>query len=110
MIDLTTTTSTQTFYFIPKDYNITACSVTDDISGSAVTIASQNFTREGDFVKCEIELTGLINNRFYTLNCEEKYKDKIIVTDDFNSVTQDWDINKNKYTEHTTPNNDYIVI
>ena len=34
MIDLTTTTFTQTFYFIPKDYNITACTVTDDISGN----------------------------------------------------------------------------
>ncbi len=120
MIKVTTSGTIQTFYLIPSSFdNIDNIVVTDDITGQDVGIVSETFTREGDYIKCEIQFGAgsaeLINNRFYTLNLRNNvdksvYKDKLICTDDYNSTTQDWDINEGEYTEHQTPNNDYIVI
>jgi hypothetical protein len=103
MIVLTTSTSAQTFSFIPRD-TPNVMKITDDQTNVTETIAIISQTT-GDYLNTiEAEFT-LTEGHFYDLvlynNTDIVYKDRILCTDQ-NIVT--FSVNDGQYTSNTTSN------
>lgn len=118
MIVLTTSTDTQSFKFIPREFttNITV-KFTDDITFDDLTTTEVSTTQVGDYINHSFTVTGLKENRFYTLRVQNNtssviYKDKLFVTNqDIDQLDKEkYTINKDVYVEKSTSENDYIVI
>lgn len=115
MIVLTTSSTSQTFKIIPRDYDVDSIILTDDITGNTIE-ADGTYTQTGDFLVCECSFIGLNEGRFYTLRAyndtDVVYKDKVFATNQgINQLLkQKYDINKNQYTEQETSDNDYIIL
>ena len=103
MIVLTTSTSAQTFSFIPRD-TPTSMVLTDDQTNVPVTIAITSQT-SGDYVNTITADFDLIEGHFYDLvlykNTDIVYKDRIFCTDQ-NIVS--FSVNNGEYTSNTTSN------
>jgi hypothetical protein len=121
MVTLSTTEELQTIKFIPRLFTTSDVKIdlTDDITGDVLSSGeTSTFERTGDFITASVGFTGLNEDRFYTLryirntDSEVVYKDKAFVTnqtiDQVNDET--YTINKDKYVEKETSNNDYIVL
>lgn len=119
MIVLTTSTDTQEFKYIPRDFGLVGVTarLTDDITKVDASINGYQFQRNGDFIRANISFEDLKEDRFYTLRIEKEnvgviYKDKVFVTNQtIEQVEGDtYSINKDEYVEQDTSDNDYIVI
>ena len=103
MIVLTTSTSAQTFSFIPRDIP-TSMVLTDDQTNIPATIAITSQT-SGSYVNTITAEFDLIEGHFYDLvlykNTDIVYKDRIFCTDQ-NIVT--FSVNNGEYTSNTTSN------
>ena len=103
MIVLTTSTSAQTFSFIPRDTPTTMV-LTDDQTNTPVTVSITSQT-SGDYVNTLTAIFALIEGHFYDLvlykNSAIVYKDRIFCTDQ-NIVT--FSVNNGQYTSNTTSN------
>jgi hypothetical protein len=103
MIVLTTSTSAQTFSFIPRDIPTTMV-LTDDQTNTPVTIAITSQT-QGGYVNTITADFDLIEGHFYDLvlykNTDIVYKDRIFCTDQ-NIVS--FSVNNGQYTSNTTSN------
>ena len=103
MIVLTTSTSAQTFSFIPRD-TPTSMVLTDDQTNTPVTVAITSQT-SGDYVNTLTATFALKEGHFYDLvlykNTDIVYKDRIFCTDQ-NIVT--FSVNNGQYTSNTTSN------
>lgn len=118
MIVLTTSTDTQSFKFIPREFttDITV-SFTDDITGSAINTTEVSTTETGDFITHSFTASGLKEGRFYTVRVSNSssdviYKDKLFITDQgIDQLDKErYTINKDVYTEQSTSDNDYIIV
>ena len=103
MIVLTTSTSAQTFSFIPRD-TPTLMVLTDDQTNTPVTVAITSQV-SGDYVNTITATFALKEGHFYDLvlykNTDIVYKDRIFCTDQ-NIVT--FSVNNGQYTSNTTSN------
>jgi hypothetical protein len=103
MIVLTTSTSAQTFSFIPRDTPTTMV-LTDDQTNTPVTVAITSQT-SGNYVNTLTAVFALKEGHFYDLvlykNTDIVYKDRIFCTDQ-NIVT--FSVNNGDYTSNTTSN------
>jgi hypothetical protein len=103
MIVLTTSTSAQTFSFIPRD-TPTSMVLTDDQTNTPVTVVITSQTT-GDYVNTLTATFALKEGHFYDLvlykNTDIVYKDRIFCTDQ-NIVT--FSVNNGQYTSNTTSN------
>lgn len=103
MIVLTTSTSAQTFSFIPRDIP-TSMVITDDQTNTPVTIAITSQT-QGGYVNTLTATFALEEGHFYDLvlykNTDIVYKDRIFCTDQ-NIVS--FSVNNGQYTSNTTSN------
>ena len=103
MIVLTTSTSAQTFSFIPRDTPTTMV-LTDDQTNTPVTVAIASQTT-GDYVNTLTAIFALEEGHFYDLvlykNTDIVYKDRIFCTDQ-NIVT--FSVYNGQYTSNTTSN------
>ena len=107
MIVLTTSTSAQTFSFIPRD-GFDTMIITDDQTNTPSTIAITSST-QGDYISTITASFALKQGHFYDLVLKQGtdvvYKDRIFCTDQ-NIVT--FSVNNGEYTSNTTANT-YIV-
>ena len=107
MIVLTTSTSPQTFSFIPRD-SFDTMILTDDQTNTPATIAITSST-QGDYVNTITASFALTEGHFYDLvlknGTDMVYKDRIFCTDQ-NVVN--FSVNNGEYTSNTTANT-YIV-
>ena len=121
MVILTTTTDLQTIKLIPSEFATSDVKIdlTDDITGDVISSGeTSTFSRTGDYVTASVGFTGLKEDRFYTLRYVKTtdssvvYKDKAFITNQtINQVNDEsYTINKDKYVEKETSNNDYIVL
>ena len=119
MIVLTTSSSSQSFKFIPRIFDTSVTfDLTDDITFDALTPSASTVTQVGDFINYVFEVSNLKEARFYTLRVKRTsddavvYKDKVFVTDQGidQSAKEKYTINKDEYVEKSTSDNDYIVI
>jgi hypothetical protein len=103
MIVLTTSTSAQTFSFIPRD-TPTSMVLTDDQTNVPATIAISSQT-SNDYVNTITAIFALEEGHFYDLvlykNTDIVYKDRIFCTDQ-NIVS--FSVNNGEYTSNTTSN------
>lgn len=103
MIVLTTSTSAQTFSFIPRD-TPTSMVLTDDQTNTPITVAITSQV-SGDYVNTITATFALKEGHFYDLvlykNTDIVYKDRIFCTDQ-NIVT--FSVNNGQYTSNTTSN------
>lgn len=103
MIVLTTSTSAQTFSFIPRG-SFNTMIVTDDQTNTPVTIAITSQTI-GDYVNTITASFALKEGHFYDLVLKQGtdivYKDRIFCTDQ-NIVS--FSVNNGQYTSNTTSN------
>jgi len=103
MIVLTTSTSAQTFSFIPRDIP-TSMVITDDQTNTPVTVAITSQT-QGGYVHTLTATFALEEGHFYDLvlykNTDIVYKDRIFCTDQ-NIVS--FSVNNGQYTSNTTSN------
>jgi hypothetical protein len=103
MIVLTTSTSAQTFSFIPRDIP-TSMVITDDQTNTPVTVAITSQT-QGGYVNTLTATFALEEGHFYDLvlykNTDIVYKDRIFCTDQ-NIVS--FSVNNGQYTSNTTSN------
>ena len=118
MIVLTTSTGEQNFKFIPREFttDITV-TFTDDITFTELSPVEVSATQVGDYIQYAFTLTGLKEDRFYTVRIENStdeviYKDKLFVTNQgIDQLDKEkYTINKDEYVEKSTSDNDYIVI
>ena len=107
MIVLTTSTSSQTFSFIPRG-SFDTMILTDDQTNVPVIVTIDNST-QGDYVNTITAFFDLIEGHFYDLvlknGTDIVYKDRIFCTDQ-NIVN--FSVNNGEYTSNTTANT-YIV-
>lgn len=107
MVVLTTSTSPQTFSFIPRG-SFDTMILTDDQTNTPVTVAIDSST-QGDYVNTITATFNLIEGHFYDLvlknGTDIVYKDRIFCTDQ-NIVN--FSVNNGEYTSNTTANT-YIV-
>ena len=103
MIVLTTSTSAQTFSFIPRDIP-TSMVITDDQTNTPVMVAITSQT-QGGYVNTLTATFALEEGHFYDLvlykNTDIVYKDRIFCTDQ-NIVS--FSVNNGQYTSNTTSN------
>ena len=103
MIVLTTSTSAQTFSFIPRDIP-TSMVITDDQTNTPVTVAITS-QAQGNYVHTLTATFALEEGHFYDLvlykNTDIVYKDRIFCTDQ-NIVS--FSVNNGQYTSNTTSN------
>jgi hypothetical protein len=107
MIVLTTSSSPQTFSFIPRD-GFNTMILTDDQTNTPVTVSITSST-QGDYINTITATFDLIEGHFYDLVLKQGtdivYKDRIFCTDQ-NIVN--FSVNSGQYTSNTTANT-YIV-
>jgi hypothetical protein len=107
MIVLTTSTSAQTFSFIPRD-GFNTMILTDDQTNTPVTVSITSST-QGDYINTITASFALKEGHFYDLVLKQGttivYKDRIFCTDQ-NIVN--FSVNSGEYVSNTTANT-YIV-
>ena len=107
MIVLTTSTSSQTFSFIPRG-SFDTMILTDDQTNKPVPVTIDS-SRQGDYVNTITATFDLIEGHFYDLvlknGTDIVYKDRIFCTDQ-NIVN--FSVNNGEYTSNTTANT-YLV-
>ena len=108
MIVLTTSTSAQTFSFIPRFDNYTTMSITDDQTNVTTTIDILSST-QGSYVNTIEAEFNLEENHKYTLlltnGTDICHKDIIFCTD---QPVATFSVNNGQYTSNTTTN-EFIV-
>ena len=109
MIVLTTSTSAQTFSFIPRTTGYNLMQITDEIENKTINVAIDSNVA-GDYVHTITANFNLIEGRSYLLTLKNGssilYRDKIYCTD---SPLTNFSVNHNQYTENVS-NNEFIVI
>lgn len=104
MIVLTTSTSAQTFSFIPRFENYTTMSITDEQTNVTTNVSITSST-QGGYANTITATFALVENHGYTLlltnGSEICYKDKIFCTD---QTISDFSVNDGQYTSHNTTN------
>lgn len=108
MIVLTTSTSAQTFSFIPRYENYTTMSITDEQTNHTQTIAITS-SNQGGYANTITATFQLTEGHTYTLLLNNGnticYKDKIFCT---NQTISEYTVNDGQYTSHATTN-EFIV-
>ena len=119
MIVLTTSATAQTFNVIPRDYSLTAftMSIRDDSTNVTVTYNVTNATVSGNYVTYQNTFSPiLVENNFYDMTLYTGtniiFKDRIFCTDQtINQVDNDYyNLNDGVYTTDDSYNNEYIVV
>jgi len=104
MIVLSTSTSAQTFSFIPRFENYTTMAITDEQTNVTTTVSITNST-QGGYVNTITATFALVENHTYTLLLSNGsticYKDKIFCTDQSIST---FSVNNGTYTSNATTN------
>ena len=108
MIILTTSTSEQTFVFIPRFHDFDYVAITDDQTNETVEI--ENYTHvEGDYYDTLEAEFDLLENHYYDLIIKDGstvvYKDRIFCTDQ--SIVS-FSVNNGQYVSNSTTN-EFIV-
>ena len=118
MIVLTTSAIAQTFKVIPRDYSLTAftMSIRDDSTNVTVTYNITNATVSGNYVTYQNTFSPiLVENHFYDMTLYVGiniiFKDRIFCTDQtINQVNNDYyKLNEGQFTTDDSYNNEYIV-
>lgn len=108
MIVLTTSTSAQTFSFIPRFENYTTMSVTDELTNVTTSVAITSSTQTG-YANTITATFGLVEGHTYTLLLNNGsticHKDKIFCTD---QTISDYSVNDGQYVSNVTTN-EFIV-
>jgi len=108
MVILTTSTSAQTFKFIPRSKTYDGLYITDESTNveSQITITS---SVSNDYYETITASYTLKEGRFYTLEVRNGtsvvFKGKIFCTD---QTVSSYSVNHNVYTQHTTTN-DFLM-
>lgn len=109
MIVLTTSTSPQTFDFIPRTGGYNTMILTDEMESKSTTIAISSSVA-GAYKHSITATFALVEGRSYMLVLKNGssvvYRDKVYCTD---SPLQNFSVNYNQYTENVS-NNEFIVI
>tara|TARA_R110000851_G_scaffold74146_3_gene163679 strand:+ start:759 stop:1118 length:360 start_codon:yes stop_codon:yes gene_type:complete len=118
MIVLTTSAVAQTFKVIPRDYSLTAftMSIRDDSTNVTVTYNITGATVSGNYVTYQNTFSPiLVENHFYDMTLYVGtniiFKDRIFCTDQtINQVNNDYyKLNEGQFTTDDSYNNEYIV-
>ena len=108
MVILTTSTSAQTFKFIPRSLTYDGLYVTDESTNTTATISITS-SASNDYYETITASYTLVEGRFYTLEVKNGsdivFKGKIFCTD---QTVSTYSVNYNNYTQHTTTN-DFII-
>ena len=108
MVILTTSTSAQTFSFIPRSLTYDGLYVTDESTNTTSTISITS-SASNDYYETITASFTLIEGRFYTFEVRNGsdvvFKGKIFCTD---QTVSTYSVNNNNYTQHTTTN-DFIM-
>jgi len=119
MIVLTTSASAQTFKVIPRDYTLTAftMSIRDDSTNVTVTYNITGVTTSGNYRTFQNTFSPvLVSNHFYDMTLYAGaniiFKDRIFCTDQtINQVDNDYyNLNEGQFTTDDSYNNEYIVV
>lgn len=119
MIVLTTSASAQTFKVIPRDYTLTAftMSIRDDSTNVTVTYNITGVTTSGNYRTFQNTFSPvLVSNHFYDMTLSNGtdviFKDRIFCTDQtINQVDNDYyNLNEGQFTTDDSYNNEYIVV
>jgi len=119
MIVLTTSATAQTFKVIPRDYSLTAftMSIRDDSTNVTVTYNITGATVSGNYVTYQNTFSPiLVENHFYDMTLYTGtniiFKDRIFCTDQtINQVDNDYyNLNDGVYTTDDSYNNEYIIV
>lgn len=104
MIILTTSTSEQTFVFIPRSHDFDYVGITDDQTNETVEIETYTHTAGDYYDTIEAEF-NLVENHYYDLVIKDGstvvYKDRIFCTDQ--SIVQ-FSVNNGQYVSNSTAN------
>jgi hypothetical protein len=104
MIVLTTSTSAQTFSFIPRFENYTTMTITDEQTNVTTTVAISSST-QGGYVNTITATFALVDNHTYTLLLSNGtticHKDKVFCT---NQSIATFSVNDGQYTSNATTN------
>jgi hypothetical protein len=108
MIILNTSTSEQTFVFIPRSKDFDYVAITDDQTGETVEIDTYTYT-EGDYYDTFEAEFNLVENHYYDLlivnGAVVVYKDRIFCTD---QPIVTFSVNNGQYVSNSTTN-EFIV-
>ncbi len=108
MIILSTSTSDQTFVFIPRSHDFDYVGITDDQTNETVEIDTYTHT-EGDYYDTLEAEFNLVENHYYDLVIKDGstvvYKDRIFCTNQ--SIVQ-FSVNNGQYVSNSTTN-EFIV-
>ena len=108
MIVLTTSTSAQTFSFIPRFENYTTMSITDEQTNVTTTVAITSSNQSG-YANTITATFALVENHGYTLLLKNGtiicHKDKIFCTD---QTISEFTVNDGQYISNNTTN-EFIV-
>ena len=108
MIILNTSTSEQTFVFIPRSKDFDYVAITDDQTGETVEIDTYTYT-EGDYYDTFEAEFNLVENHYYDLlivnGAVVVYKDRIFCTD---QPIVTFSVNNGQYVSNSTAN-EFIV-
>ena len=119
MIVSTTSASAQTFKVIPRDYTLTAftMSIRDDSTNVTVTYNITGVTTSGNYRTFQNTFSPvLVSNHFYDMTLSSGtdviFKDRIFCTDQtINQVDNDYyNLNEGQFTTDDSYNNEYIVV
>jgi hypothetical protein len=104
-------TDSQSFYFIPRDYNITSSVNFRDDQTNEVVAYTPTIEKVNDYIK----ITGvfnLIEGRFYDVTIDNKTIEKVFCTNQpiNQNSNEQYSVNKNVYTTDNSYSNDYIII
>ena len=119
MIVLTTSASAQTFKVIPRNYTLTAftMSIRDDSTNVTVTYNITGVTTSGNYRTFQNTFSPvLVSNHFYDMTLSSGtdviFKDRIFCTDQtINQVDNDYyNLNEGQFTTDDSYNNEYIVV
>jgi hypothetical protein len=111
------TTDSQSFYFIPRDYNLDVSIDFRDEETNQVVTYSPTVEKVNDYIKVT-DVFDLNESRFYDISVYENIGDRIVFRDKVFCTAQEinqnenkaYTINKDVYKEDESFNNDYIVI
>ena len=119
MIVSTTSASAQTFKVIPRDYTLTAftMSIRDDSTNVTVTYNITGVSTSGNYRTFQNTFSPvLVSNHVYDMTLYAGtniiFKDRIFCTDQtINQVDNDYyNLNEGKFTTDDSYNNEYIVV
>lgn len=109
MIVLSTSTSNQTFNFVPRKSQYNTMLITDEIENETITVSIISSAISG-YTNTITAAFALKESRSYMLTLKQGseiiYRDKIYCTD---QAVINYTINQGQYVSHTS-NNEFIVI